>query len=232
MVIFSLFLVYPLVSSTIFRIFVCKRIYGIDYLLADFTKECYTSEWRIYTIYASVMILVYPIGVPAFFFYMLWRYRRHDRLHEPGVMSELGFLYSAYDSGFVCLSLPRSSLSLFLSHSLFSLLPRYLSFLPLYLPSLSLPPAMMSSPFCFCVSSPHIPLDVCPSPLFFALLCAANALSSARVVRVCVLFASSLIFSLLPFRRVSSLIFSLLPFRRVLCFAGGFQTVVADSNTL
>jgi len=42
MFIFSLFLIYPLVSSTILRVFVCKSIYGTTYLLADMRKLCHT----------------------------------------------------------------------------------------------------------------------------------------------------------------------------------------------
>jgi hypothetical protein len=41
------------------------------------------------------MIVVYPIGIPAFFFIMLMRYRK--RLDEIGVRAELGFIYDAYE---------------------------------------------------------------------------------------------------------------------------------------
>jgi len=36
--------------------------------------------------------VLYPIGVPAFFFWLMWRYRK--RLAEPGVRLQLGFLYA------------------------------------------------------------------------------------------------------------------------------------------
>ena len=44
--------------------------------------------------FAGIMIIVYPIGVPAFFFVMLYRYRK--RLDEIGIRAQLGFLYDAY----------------------------------------------------------------------------------------------------------------------------------------
>jgi Na+-transporting methylmalonyl-CoA/oxaloacetate decarboxylase gamma subunit len=97
MVIFTLFLIYPLVSSTVLRIFVCKRVEDEDLLLADFKQRCHTAKWNNYAVYAAVMILVYPIGIPAFFFYMIRRYQRDGRLAEPGVVAELGFIYAAYD---------------------------------------------------------------------------------------------------------------------------------------
>lgn len=99
MLIFTLFLIYPLVCSTIFRVFVCENIYGTNYLLADFSKVCAGDEWQNYRNYAIFMIFVYPLGIPAFFFFMLWRYRRQDRLQEPGIRAELGFLYESYDTG-------------------------------------------------------------------------------------------------------------------------------------
>ena len=38
---------------------------------------------------------MYPIGVPSFFGFMLFRYRK--RLNEPGVRLQLGFLFSNYN---------------------------------------------------------------------------------------------------------------------------------------
>jgi len=95
LVMFSLFLVYPSVSSTVIRTFVCHQVEGEWYLVADFTVRCYTSEYNAWAAMAAIFTLIYPIGIPAFFFWMLWRYR--DRLDEPGVRGQLGFLYDAYE---------------------------------------------------------------------------------------------------------------------------------------
>jgi Sec-independent protein translocase protein TatA len=46
-------------------------------------------------VYAAFMIAVYPVGIPLFFFIMLWRYRH--RLDEIGTRAQLGFLYDAYN---------------------------------------------------------------------------------------------------------------------------------------
>ena len=51
------------------------------------------------------MILIYPVGIPVFFFSMLWKYRRFDRLYEPGVRAQLGILYDAFDSRFITFAL-------------------------------------------------------------------------------------------------------------------------------
>jgi len=91
---FGVFLVYPMVSSTILRLFVCKTVEGHHYLLADFSVECYDSRWNDYSFYAIFMILVYPVGIPVMFFLVL--YTKRHKLSTAGTRSELGFLYDAY----------------------------------------------------------------------------------------------------------------------------------------
>jgi hypothetical protein len=41
------------------------------------------------------MVVVYPVGVPIFFFVMLWTNRRS--LETPDVLGRLGFLYKGYN---------------------------------------------------------------------------------------------------------------------------------------
>ena len=42
---FTLFLLYPYVSSSVCRVFLCKTINGVTYLKADFTLKCYDDLW-------------------------------------------------------------------------------------------------------------------------------------------------------------------------------------------
>jgi len=46
--------------------------------------ECLTSQWNGYAVFASFMILLYPLGIPALFFFLLFKYRH--RLKEPGMI--------------------------------------------------------------------------------------------------------------------------------------------------
>jgi len=91
---FTLFLIYPGVSSTVLRLFVCRDINGVNYLLADFTVECGTSEWRTYALIDIFFIALYPIGIPFFFWVMI--YSNRTKLRFPDVRVQLGFLYEAY----------------------------------------------------------------------------------------------------------------------------------------
>ena len=65
---FLLFMVYSSVSYTIFQTFVCDSLdSGITYLRADYEIVCWTRTHVAYMAYAGLMILVYPVGIPAMF---------------------------------------------------------------------------------------------------------------------------------------------------------------------
>jgi hypothetical protein len=46
------------------------------YLSADVRIECAGSRYRALVVYASVMVVMVPIGFPLSFFFVLWRHRR------------------------------------------------------------------------------------------------------------------------------------------------------------
>jgi hypothetical protein len=94
-ILFTLFLLYPGMSSKVMSIFVCEDVNGVSYLTADFTLICGDATYNRFMGFAIPMVLIYPIGVPVFFFALLWTNRRI--LDTPDVMERLGFLYKAYD---------------------------------------------------------------------------------------------------------------------------------------
>ena len=71
---FFLFLIYPGVSATVMRTFVCRDVDGISLLEADYRLECFNDEWTQYALYAAGMALVYPIGIPFVVFIKLYTY--------------------------------------------------------------------------------------------------------------------------------------------------------------
>ena len=74
---FVVFLVYSSVSFTIFQTFVCDPLDdGNAYLRADYSITCYTETHDAYIVYASLMVCVYPFGIPAFFGWWLAINRR------------------------------------------------------------------------------------------------------------------------------------------------------------
>jgi hypothetical protein len=91
---YLLFLIYPSVSSTVLRHFVCKQIDDHSYLLTDLRIQCYTDIWTTFAFIAIALILIYPIGIPVFFFALL-KLNQKD-LREPRIKAQLGFLYAGY----------------------------------------------------------------------------------------------------------------------------------------
>ena len=70
---FLLFVVYSSVSYTIFQTFVCDPLdSGVTYLRADYDLVCWTPIHVAYMTYAGIMALVYPIGIPAVFAWVLF----------------------------------------------------------------------------------------------------------------------------------------------------------------
>lgn len=86
------FLVYGSVSSTVFSMFACEDLDdGGDYLRADYSIRCDSGKHRGLMVYAGVMILVYPVGIPALFAWLLYSNRdklsnrKSDRDEDPAV---------------------------------------------------------------------------------------------------------------------------------------------------
>ncbi|CAM9486398.1 unnamed protein product [Discosporangium mesarthrocarpum] len=71
------FLLYSTVSTVIFQTFTCDNLDdGESYLRADYRITCGTDAHRAHVIYASWMILVYPIGIPVMYAVLLYRKRK------------------------------------------------------------------------------------------------------------------------------------------------------------
>lgn len=71
------FLVYSSVSALVFSAFACERLDdGFIYLRADYTIECDSPTHKAFQVYAGVMILVYPVGIPLAYAMVLYANRR------------------------------------------------------------------------------------------------------------------------------------------------------------
>lgn len=68
--------IYSPTSTTVFETFGCDVLDdGIYYLRADYRLECTTPEHRSYQGYAGIMIAVYPVGIPLYLAFWLFRHR-------------------------------------------------------------------------------------------------------------------------------------------------------------
>ncbi|KAG5187182.1 hypothetical protein JKP88DRAFT_254102 [Tribonema minus] len=67
------FLIFSGVSLTVLQTFSCDDfpLIGKSYLRADYSIQCNTPKHTAYQVYAGVMVLVYPLGIPALFAWVL-----------------------------------------------------------------------------------------------------------------------------------------------------------------
>jgi len=78
-----LFLIYPSVSNKIFQTYSCVDFEdGSSVLRADYTISCLDPNRTGWLALASIMIVVYPLGVPLFFYWLL--HRHVTKLNPPG----------------------------------------------------------------------------------------------------------------------------------------------------
>jgi hypothetical protein len=74
------FLIYSTVSTTVFQTFACDTIDDsaadtTSYLRADYSIQCGTAKHTLYRVYAGFMVIIYPLGIPALYAWLLWSNR-------------------------------------------------------------------------------------------------------------------------------------------------------------
>ena len=69
--IFFIFLIYPSVGSSILKTYKCELIEDEWYLTEDLSLKCFDEEWNKYAILSGVFIIVYIIGIPLFFYFLM-----------------------------------------------------------------------------------------------------------------------------------------------------------------
>ena len=79
------FLVYSSASSSVFRMFACEHLDDEnEYLRADYRILCTDDKHHALQIYAGIMVLVYPVGIPLMYAILLYRLRGVLRTGGPG----------------------------------------------------------------------------------------------------------------------------------------------------
>lgn len=80
---FVSFFVYSSVSYTVLQTYICDSLDdGEEYLQADYSLKCSTQRHIAYTAYASLMVIIYPVGIPAVFSWWLVRNRKHLQMPD------------------------------------------------------------------------------------------------------------------------------------------------------
>jgi hypothetical protein len=71
------YFVYPFGCKSIFGIFNCIEVDGVRYLRADLQVECHSAQHQAAEGFAWFMILLFPVGLPLLYFFMLFVNRHH-----------------------------------------------------------------------------------------------------------------------------------------------------------
>jgi hypothetical protein len=72
----AIFLIYPMVSQTVFQSFKCQALDAQhEYLQVDFQTDCNTVGYVVLVVLAVPMVLLYPVGIPAGLFALMWKNR-------------------------------------------------------------------------------------------------------------------------------------------------------------
>jgi hypothetical protein len=95
MFLFTLFLIYPTVSSIMVRLYACRTVEGVSYLTSDFDVQCTSKEWFSRAMLGIIFVVVYPIGIMFLFGWIL--FENKERLHYPEALIQFGFLYGAFN---------------------------------------------------------------------------------------------------------------------------------------
>jgi hypothetical protein len=73
------YLILPSITVTIFEVFSCKDVDPDDtvggddrYMMVDYSVSCSSSKYHFGRVWAIVSIFIYPIGIPAFYLYLLF----------------------------------------------------------------------------------------------------------------------------------------------------------------
>eukprot|EP00752_Nemacystus_decipiens_P017698 g15868.t1 len=84
------FFVYSSVSSVLFSTFSCEVLDdGKDYLRSDYRIECDSPKHKGFKVYAGFMIVVYTVGIPAFYAGLLFKDREVLRQPDRGNASRV-----------------------------------------------------------------------------------------------------------------------------------------------
>ena len=94
-ILLALWLLFPPVTSVAFKAFECEDFdNGRSYLRADYSVECYSSEHTPTAVLGTLALLMYPLGVPCFFFLLLRSAKAAIKLNKPTRFSQaIGMLY-------------------------------------------------------------------------------------------------------------------------------------------
>ena len=96
-------LMYPMLVKTTFSLFACREVddlLELQYLDIMPSIECYGEEHNKLILIAVIAVVIYVLGIPAFFFYLLFLGAKRSSLDHPVFRQRFGSLYLRYERRF------------------------------------------------------------------------------------------------------------------------------------
>jgi hypothetical protein len=111
------FLLYPALTNKIFEAFVCRDLgHGLSLLINDYTIDC-ASDWYWGVVYplCSMLVVAWPIGLPAMLFFVMYRARNKIKQDDPDTIMQFAFVIGDYKKDYYYWEVVELSRKLMLS---------------------------------------------------------------------------------------------------------------------
>eukprot|EP01133_Synstelium_polycarpum_P014526 gene14526-17154_t len=92
-----LLLTYSAVCQTVLSLYSCVKVADKYYLEYDLNTLCQGVEWQTHAYLGSIFIFIYPIGVPLFFFVLLYLWKKKRWISADKTQQRLSLLYAGYN---------------------------------------------------------------------------------------------------------------------------------------
>jgi hypothetical protein len=92
-----LFLMHAPVSQRLFYYFSCTTVGKMNYLVQDYSVDCWSTKYAVFAPYVVFMLVVFTFGLPLLVSGMLLINRK--ALYNPKVHAIMGFLYARFQKG-------------------------------------------------------------------------------------------------------------------------------------
>jgi hypothetical protein len=92
-----LFLMHAPVSQRLFYYFSCATVGDKEYLVQDYSIECWSVKYSVFAPYVVFMLVVFTFGFPLLVMGLLLYHRKS--LYNPKIHAIMGFLYARFQKG-------------------------------------------------------------------------------------------------------------------------------------
>ena len=100
-------------TNSIFDVYICRDI-GLDQavLAVDYTIDCGSSYYTALVLFGTVLVVLWPFGLPLFLLYKLWDAREDILAEDKHVIAQYDFVLADYKTEFFYWCVDSQSLCL------------------------------------------------------------------------------------------------------------------------